>query len=202
MKKVKLSSIALIAGLILLQACASGRPATPRADFDYHARAQTQERNNISVTASVPDRQEPREIFKTDLYKRRVQPVWLEITNSHDEEVHFLPVGLDPGYFSPIEAANLDLELIPNGNSSASIDGRFFGRSLQTVIQPGETQKGFIFSRLDEGTKSFNVDVISTNFMTTFTFFIPVPGLLIDHHQVDWANLYDTGEFRDLDRRR
>ena len=189
----------LMASLFLLQACVSDRRTTPDNAGDYLARAQTQMQDTISVTAGIPDRQEARTIFGSDLYKRRVQPVWMEITNSGDQEVYFLPVGLDPAYFSPIEAANLDLKLLPGGRSSADLDSRFFSQQLKAVIPPGETQKGFVFSKLDEGTKSFNVDIVGDGLLSTFTFFIPVPGLRIDHYEVDWKNLYAAEEFRDLD---
>ena len=123
-------AIILTAGLMLLHACASPPPVTQDNAGDYRARAQTQVEDGISVTAAVPDRKETKAIFKKDLYKHRVQPVWLEITNSSDRKVSVLPAGLDPGYFSPAEAANLDLKLLPGGKSSPSIDARFFSQSL------------------------------------------------------------------------
>ena len=36
----------------------------------------------------------------------------------------------------------------------------------------------------------------------TFTFFIPVPGLNIDHYNIDWENLYSADEWVDLDEDR
>ena len=199
MKQMSFRAIVLAAGLLLLHACASPSPVTQDNAGDYRARAQTQVEDGISVTAAVPDRKETKAIFKKGLYKHRVQPVWLEITNSSDRKVSVLPAGLDPGYFSPAEAANLDLKLLPGGKSSPSIDSRFFSQSLETSIEPGETKKGFIFSALDEGTKAFNVDIIGTGFLTTFTFFIQVPGLHIDHYNVDWNKLYAADEIQDLD---
>lgn len=199
MKQLSFRALICVASLVLLHACASTPPITPDNAGDYLARAQTQAKDGISVTAGVPDRKESRAIFKTDLYKRGVQPVWLEVTNSSDERVTVLPAGLDPGYFSPNEAANLDLKLLPGGKSSPKIDATFFGQSLNTAIEPGETQKGFLFSALDEGTKAFNVDIIAPGILSTFTFFIPVPGLHIDHYNIDWASLYSEGEIQDLD---
>ena len=199
MKQISLRAIILAAGFLLISACASPPPVTPDNAGDYHARAQTQVENDISVTAAVPDRKETRAIFKKDLYKHGVQPVWLEITNSSQGKVNVLPAGLDPGYFSPAEAANLDLKLLPGGKSSPSIDARFFSQSLETGIQPGETKTGFIFSTLDEGTKAFNVDIVGMGLLTTFTFFIQVPGLHIDHYNVDWNKLYAADEKQDLD---
>ena len=201
MKYMKLRSIVIVASLLLLHACASPPSTTPYNTGDYLARGQTQVKDGITVTAAVPDRKETRAIFKTDLYKNDVQPVWLEITNSSAQRVAILPAGLDPGYFSPTEAANLDLKLIPGSKSSPLMDINFFGQSLNTSIKSGETQRGFIFSALDEGTKAFNVDIIAEGMLSTFTFFIPVPGLHIDHYKVDWVNLYATDKYRDLDEK-
>jgi hypothetical protein len=199
MKQVNFKSIALVASLLLLNACASAPPVTPDNAGGYLARSQTQVEDGISVTAAVPDRKETKAIFGSDLYKRGVQPVWLEITNSSDQKVNVLPAGLDPDYFSPTEAANLDLKLIPGDRSTPSMDIRFVSQSLETGVDPGETRKGFIFSALDEGTKGFNVDIIGESLPSTFTFFIQVPGLNIDHYNVDWSKLYAKDEFQDLD---
>lgn len=199
MRCLKPGSYILIVSLLLLNACASAPPVTPAGAGDYRARAQTQELNGISVTAAVPDRQESKNLFKTDLYKHGVQPVWLEITNHRDQAAYFLPVGLDPVYFSPNEAANLDLKLTPDGRSSHTVDTTFFGQRLNRMINPGATQSGFVFTALDEGTKSFNVDIISEESDTTFTFFIPVPGLHVDHYAVNWEGIYPADEIRDLD---
>ena len=199
MKQMNFRSITLVASLLLLHACTSAPPVTPDNAGDYLARARTQVEDGISVTAGVPDRKETKAIFGSDLYKRGVQPVWLEITNSSDRKVTVLPAGLDPGYFSPTEAANLDLKLVPGGRAMPSMDVRFVGQSLDTGVDPGETRKGFIFSALDEGTKGFNVDILGEGLLSTFTFFIQVPGLHIDHYDVDWNNLYAKDEFQDLD---
>lgn len=199
MKLMNTRSIVFLASLMLLHACASPPPVTPDDAGDYLARARTQVEDNISVTAGVPDRKETRAIFGSDLYKNGVQPVWLEITNASDRTVTVLPAGLDPGYFSATEAANLNLKLLPDNKSTPSMDIRFVSQSLDTSVEPGETKKGFIFSALDEGTKAFNVDVIGRGLLTTFTFFIQVPGLHIDHHNVDWDKLYAADEYKELD---
>jgi hypothetical protein len=66
---------------------------------------------------------------------------------------------------------------------------------MEMLIPPGEARSGFVFSSLDEGTKAFNVDVLSEDGQPYFfTFFIPVPGLKIDHHEADWDNLYPAEE--------
>jgi hypothetical protein len=72
---------------------------------------------------------------------------------------------------------------------------------MQTRIEPGGVRSGYVFTRVDEGTKSFNVDVFPVGRDPyRMTFFVPVPGLRLDHYDVDFDALYDESQVRDLDR--
>jgi len=198
-----------IGALLLLAACASSptyHPDSSMPEGYWKARAQSQQANGIEVTAAVPSAKEARELFGMPLYKKGIQPVWLRISNSRETGVNFLPVGLDPQYFTPLEVANADLKEKDAANPTNVVDEFFIQQGLGTLsVEPGETRTGFIFSKLDEGTKAFNVDIIgsaidgSIRDFDTFTFFIPVPGLNIDHYNVDWRNLYADDEWTDLD---
>ncbi len=192
--------VTAIISLLLVSACSSSPQTEAVFEGDFQDRSQSQEENGIRVSAGVPSADESKEIFGSPLYKQGVQPVWLEIENNRDEIVSFLPVGLDPAYFTPIEAASLDLKDQKVSNKQSLINRQFFQAGMGSAVPPGEKRSGFIFSRLDEGTKAFNVDVIGASGLSTFTFFIPVPGLRLDHHYVDWENLYPADQFRDLSR--
>jgi hypothetical protein len=187
------------AALILFTACSSAPPA-PENTGDFRERAQTQEQNGIRVTAGVPSAKETKALFGKPLYRRGVQPVWLKIENSRDEFAYFLPVGLDPAYFTPIEAANMDLREKQVSSYNSQLNQQFFKAGVVNHVPPGGQNNGFIFSVLDEGTKAFNVDVISGDDLITFTFFIQVPGLRIDHLDVDWENIYPPDEINDFSR--
>jgi hypothetical protein len=204
MPRIQLASLA--GALLFLAACTSA-PATHYSfpEGDWKARITHQENNGIKVSAAVPSAKEAQKLFGKPLYKKGIQPVWLEIHNGRNAKVSFLPVGLDPQYFTPLEVANTDLK--NNENSVANVDLFFLNQGLGALqIEPGETRSGFIFSKLDEGTKAFNVDIIGTEdeatltVFETFTFFIPVPGLNIDHYYVDWENLYTDEEWVDLEK--
>jgi hypothetical protein len=192
---------AVLCFLVLVVACSSTPQTAPEYEGSYLDRAQSQERDGIRVTAAVPSAAESKAIFGRPLYKRGVQPVWLKIENNRDEFVSFLPVGLDPVYFTPIEAANMDLKDKKKVSDKRSlINEQFFEAGMISNVPAGGQRSGFVFSRLDEGTKAFNVDLIGKSGFTPFTFFIPVPGLRIDHHSVDWENLYPADQFLDLSR--
>ena len=155
----------------------------------FLGRKQVQQDGAVTVAAAVPSAGESRQLFGASLYGRGVQPVWLEIKNRGATRLTFLPLGLDAAYFTPIEAAALqqrDREML-----DTEMSRYYFESGMAIVLYPGETRSGFVFTGLDEGTKAFNVDLVGQDDeQYRFTFFIPVPGLKIDHHNVDWNALY------------
>ncbi len=176
--------------------CSSVEKTTPETAETYLDRAQTQTEGPVRVTAAVPSAKETQTLFGAPLYRRNVQPVWLEIENKGSFTVRFLPVGVDPLYYTPIEAAHVTEKGKPGGGTTVRAR-RFHNEGMGVMaVPPGETRAGFVFTSLDEGTKAFNVDVISEDQAYQFTFFMPVPGLRIDHHNVDWKNLYPEAEVR------
>lgn len=183
--------------MLLLAGCASGPgPAEAIPEGDYRERLVAQERDGIRVTAGVPSAKETEALFDESLYDRGIQPVWIEIENQRDELVTFLPVGLDPQYFSPLEVANL--EAARSTSPEELLDPFFLEQRMRLSLEPGDILSGYVFSHLDEGTKAFNVDVMGENHFDTFTFFIPVPGLRVDHYDVDWAGLYAEDEWQEV----
>jgi len=188
---------ALFAAILILAACASSPdPVTTIPEGDFRDRIQTQESADVQISAGIPSAKETKKIFGMPLYKKGIQPVWLKIENHRDTPVTFLPVGLDPQYFTPLEVANFNVD---EKTPAASLVNQFFlEQSISLIIQPGKELSGFIFTKLDEGTKAFNVDIAGEEKFDTFTFFIPVPGLNIDHYKVDWENLYPADQFVEL----
>ncbi len=196
--------IPLLAGTLLFLIACSSTPTTQVysvPEGDWRARISSQEKNGIKVSAAVPSAKESRDIFGKPLYKKGIQPVWLEISNNGDTRVRFLPVGLDPQYFTPLEVANTELKDKDKAAPESLVDEFFLNQGIGALeVRPGQTRSGFIFSKLDEGSKAFNVDIVRENDFETFTFFVHVPGLNIDHYNVDWKNIYAEDEWVDLEK--
>lgn len=189
----------VIGCLLLLAGCASSFSPQPVEDADFHRRAQIQEKHGVKVTAAVLSAQDCLTTFGVNLYRRSIQPIWLEIQNKDSQPVWFLPAGLDSQYFTPLEASYLSRPAIRDADHEA-MDTFFFERGMGNYVAPGTVISGFIYTNLDEGTKAFNVDVIGEdNRLRTFTFFIPVPGIKVDHHEIEWENLYSESEVVDHD---
>jgi len=195
--KTGLHSLALCLLILICWSCSSNPPAqTQLPEGDFKQRLQTQAHAGVTVTTGVPSASESVELFASPLYKNGVQPVWLEITNNLDKDLSFLPVGLDPSYFTPIEARSIQRRSGQLDGNSPLLLSELLNAGMPMTIPAHSTRSGFIFTRLDEGTKAFNVDVIGTDWFQTFTFFVPVPGLHADHYNIDWANLYPPEEIK------
>ena len=175
-----------------VQAQGSGAPVVAAVQND---RLYRQEAGRLTVTTAVPSAAETRDIFGANLYARGVQPVWVEVRNDGDTQVLLTPMGVDRGYFTARETAYRGA----GGEPLALLARDYEQRSISRLpVAPRSTRTGYIFTRVDEGTKSFNVDVTGDGKPYRFTFFVPVPGLRLDHYEVDFKALYAGTARRDL----
>ncbi|MGD9077515.1 MAG: LssY C-terminal domain-containing protein, partial [Desulfobacteraceae bacterium] len=193
---ILLSAVTLC--LLLILGCASFQPR-PMAEVPFKDRAQTQSEGRVRVTAAVLSAEESKEVFGVDLYKKSIQPIWFEVENREKEPVSFLPGSVDRDYFTPLEVSHLN-HFTDAKDLNQEMDRHFYDQSMGYTIGSNKVRSGFVFTHLDEGTKAFNVVVITENHqIRPFTFFIAVPGIKTDHSRVDWDNLYPKDEIVTLD---
>jgi hypothetical protein len=192
----------LVIGLLVLVccSCASKPPAKEQLlEGDFKQRLQSRTQAGVTVTTGVPSASESKALFGLPLYKNGVQPVWLEITNNLDESLSFLPVGLDPAYFTPTETSSFNYKNSQLVGNSPLILSELSKTGMPMSIPAHSSRSGYMFTGLDEGTKAFNVDIVGGDWFQTFTFFVPVPGLRADHYDIDWEGLYTPEEIRHVD---
>ena len=193
-------AILVTAWVFVNAGCATFKPPSI-ADVPFKERAQSQQKNGVRVTAAILSEKESRAAFGVSLYSKGVQPVWIEIANSRKKPVWFLPYGIDPDYFAPLEVA-YKFEFGYSNKGTQELNRHFFKNGVRAYISPETIRSGFVFTNLDQGTKRFNVDVINVDkSIETFTFFIAVPGLKVDHHQVDFERLYPVDQVVTLDEK-
>lgn len=195
-------SFASIALALLFVFTAPIAPAQDRQVFQGRKIAPPNDRLHIQteqvvrVTTAVPSAQETVAIFGANLYRDNIQPVWVRVENLGDKLLFLTPMGLDDGYYTAREAA----QRIRRSDSEDLRSEEFENRGIVRLqLPPHSVQSGYIFSRVDEGTKSFNVDVIGDSSHYMMTFFVPVPGLKLDHYEVDFKNLYPESEQKQVD---
>jgi len=188
----------LVVATALLTACSTAayKPAPMNVD-SLRQRAEVQTFEPLTVKAAVPSAAESESLFGVPLYDNGVQPVWLEMTNRGEERVRFALVSVDPDYFSPLEVSYTHRKGFSR-KARAAMDKRFHSAGITRLVEPGETVSGFVFTHLNPGTKSFNVDLFGATTKQNFAFFIEVPGFKPDHAEVDFKSLYSQEEFREL----
>ena len=188
----------LVVATALLTACSTAayKPAPMNVD-SLRQRAEVQTFEPLTVKAAVPSAAESESLFGVPLYDNGVQPVWLEMTNRGEERVRFALVSVDPDYFSPMEVSFTHRKGFSR-KARAAMDKRFHSAGITRLVEPGETVSGFVFTHLNPGTKSFNVDLFGATTKQNFAFFIEVPGFKPDHAEVDFKSLYSQEEFREL----
>jgi hypothetical protein len=190
--------LALVLLVAALQGCASFKPL-PSIESLFLERAQRKTLNNVEVTVAVPSSAEARQIFGVDLYRYNIQPVYIHIDNQDEKPIWFLPVGVDPMYYTPHEAAYIGHSRL-DGRARDEMVRYFFSKGHHIYVHPGMKRSGYVFTNLDEGTKSFALDLIGEDGdVRAFTFFIPVPGLTIDHRTIDFEALYPADAWRNAD---
>ncbi len=185
--------ITVAIALFVVSSCASFDPV-PLDEVGFLERAQTQQQGKVSITSAVPSAEECEQAFGVDLYKNNIQPVWLEIKNNDSVPLMLIPTLMDPDYFTPLEvAAAYDFG---SEKANEEVDLFFAEQDLGIQVPPGETRSGFIFTNLDEGTKGFVVELVGADQLSRrFTFFIEVPGLRVDHRNINFRELYPAEEF-------
>ena len=164
--------------LLLTGACASPfeRPA-PLDDGPLRARAVTKTDDGIRVSAAVPSRDESRSIFGVDLDQRGIQPLWLEIENGSERSVYFLPTGLDPEYFAPLEVAFLyGGPFHDEGKAALAAHLEALSFDSRSPILPGETVTGFVYVNRADPSMMVQVDLIGREWSDSIGLVVPVPG--------------------------
>lgn len=82
---MRIKLIFLTIAILLVAGCAANFEPRPVAEVNFLERSQTQSRGNMRVTAAVLGAEETEQVFGFALYKKGIQPVWLEIENKGAE---------------------------------------------------------------------------------------------------------------------
>lgn len=160
-----------------LGGCAGSEPIA-LSERAYEARAVTQQRNGLSVTAVPLSDRESRAVFDVPLATFDVQPVWIRIENRSAYPRWLFPVSVDPDYYPPYEVARRVASF-----TAPTVEQLYVGlseRAIKPFVVPGETVSGFVYAHADEGFKAFNIDVVGHNQIESFHFAVAVPGLETD----------------------
>ncbi|MGL1861484.1 MAG: LssY C-terminal domain-containing protein [Pseudodesulfovibrio sp.] len=176
--------------LVATVGCTKQYTPMPLEDLEVISRAETQSQGGITVSASILNGEESLHVFGVDLEKVGVQPVWIEVENSTNAEQLFLSMSVDQNYFSPHEVW-WKTRYEKDKEASARMDARFKELMLPDVVGPKSSMSGFVLTPIHAGSvRLINMDILGLKKLTSFTFFLKIPGFLADHHLVDVDSLY------------
>ena len=129
-------------------------------EVGFQERAQSKYDEDVQVTVAVLSAEESKELCGVDLASKNIQPVWVRVEN-HDTRTYWLAfTGLDPDYFSPLEAAYV----FHPGRSEGTredMDDYFQHMKFKNPIVPNASVSGFVFTNRDEGQKVVDIDLLS-----------------------------------------
>ncbi|MEZ5275466.1 MAG: LssY C-terminal domain-containing protein [Opitutaceae bacterium] len=135
-------------------------------------RARSTEDEGIRVSAALIDSADSRAIFGVDVLASGIQPIWFEIENRTDRRVVFLPTGVDPEYFSPLEVSFRFYSEF-NRESKTRIDEAIERSGLEYTIMPHSSESGFVFTNLQSGARFVTVDLLSDNWAGSYFLVLP-----------------------------
>jgi hypothetical protein len=170
----------------------------PTGDASFISRAQQKSASGIKVSISALGARESRQSFGENLARHDVQPVWLSIENGTDEQLTFLPITMDPDYYSPYEVSYRFHGALSFGANRAR-DEFFLKRQISGILPPHSTTTGFMYGVLDAGVKYARIVIAGNNFIETFDFALPVPGPTFVGTNIRAENIYPDKTIKDLE---
>lgn len=195
-KSGSFSSLLLSLLLVLISGCATFQPR-PFDEATYLTHAVTRSDDDVTVTADILTQEETLEVFGVDFVGKGIQPIWIKIENRGKSPYWFVPHRLDPEYYSAMEAANIGYGS-RSTEANKKIYDHFYDVRMTRYIPPGETRKGFVFTKFEQGIKHLVIKVIGKS-TKRFVFAVDIPGPEMDFQQVHFEKLYKDKEIIDLD---
>jgi len=173
---MKLVAPALIVLALGASACARFVKPDPYDEGALRERAITTTKDGVRASAALllPEEIEP--IFRIDVSRKGMQPVWLEIENDTERPLFFLITGVDPEYFAPFELGHA-FHATFGGQANQRLDEHVLELAFdhRPQIDPGETVSGFVYTNQSQRTKVVDIDLLGAEWSTSLTLFVPDP---------------------------
>ena len=189
----------LVFALSLMMASINSFTFSPdtSGDASFMARAQSKSAPGLEVKASALGARESQQSFGENLARQNVQPVWLSIENETDEALVFLPITMDPDYYSSYEVSYKFHGALSFAANRAR-DEFFLKREMASILPPHAKTTGFVYGVLDAGIKYAHIVVAGNNRLETFDFALPVPGPAFVGTNIHAVNIYPGKAIEDL----
>jgi len=198
-RKILVAAIAVVVVLAILAVVSSlGFSPDPSVAKTFMARAQHKSVPGIKVEASALDASESLRYFGENLARHNIQPVWLSIENQTDDQLAFIPIAMDPDYYSPYEVAYRYHGIVSFAANHAR-DEFFLSQQIASILPARSKTSGFVYGVLDSGIKYAHVVITGQKRVETFDFALPVPGPKFVGTDIGVDTIYPGKKIEDLD---
>ena len=198
-RKILIAAIAVIALAAVLAVLNSFEFNPHSSDAStFMARAQQKSAAGIKVNASALGASESLRFFGENLARYNIQPVWLSIENQTDDQLAFIPIAMDPDYYSPYEVAYRFHGLMSFAANRAR-DEFFLSHQIASILPAHSTTTGFVYGVSDAGIKFAHIVIAGRKRLETFDFALPVPGPKFVGTDIGADTLYPGKKIEDLD---
>jgi len=191
---------AVLAAAVLLAGCAGGPEAAPSelpAGLQM-ARAQEQAEGGVRVQIAIPTEAEVSRHLGAGFAEHGIQPIWLSIENSSDDDLWLLPIAIDPDYYSADEAALLAGAKLPEAER-ADLKGTLRANALPLFHAAGKSSQGFVYASHARGGRFVDVRLTGQRRSVRLRFAVLLPTEGFDYERSALRELYSQVDgFPDL----
>jgi hypothetical protein len=195
-------TFALAAALATSMGCRSfdTYSPTPLEDLPFRDRVQTKTEGDVRVSVAVLSEEEARALYDAKVYKKKMQPVWVQVENRRDEQIVFLPRSVDRDYVSPLEGAYRS-KWTWNKKANTAMELHFYEQAMPFEVPAHSTRSGIVLGERRKGARFVMVDLVAENFLARFQFVAEVPGFPADYLKAiqNYGGLFESTEIVDLD---
>jgi hypothetical protein len=176
----------------LLGGCVSGPggDVPPEAPLPFQmARVQEQSRRGVTVQLAIPTEEQAVRHLGVGFAAHGIQPIWLRIDNAGDDDLWFLPIAIDPDYYSADEAALVAGAGLPDA-ARAELAGMLRANALPLFHAAGKAREGFVFASHARGGRFVDVRLTGHRSAVRLRFAVLLPTETFDYEKSPLRELY------------
>lgn len=178
--------------VVLLAGCASApheAPATANTLPLRLDRAQSLERDGVTVQVAIPTDEASSAVFGVALAQHDIQPIWLRIENASDVDYWLFPIAIDEDYYSADEAALVTGAKLEK-EAQAKLAESFRARALPFFLKGGTTNEGYVYASYQRGGRFVDVRMSGRGHAIRLRFAVLLPTEGFDYEKSALRQLY------------
>jgi hypothetical protein len=189
----------LVAGLVAGCASAPGDAPAPDAPLPFQMpRVQEQVRDGVRVQIAIPTEAEVSRHLGADFAEHSIQPIWLRIENTGEDDLWLLPIAIDPDYYSADEAALVAGAKLPDAQR-ADLNGTLRANAMPLFLGAGRSNEGFVYASHVRGGRYVDVRLSGRHKGVRLRFAVLLPTEGFDYEKSPLRELYArVDDFPDL----